>query len=139
MINAVGVWFYSTNTNRYFYLMRNDVKNPFTWGLPGGKVEYNESLHQAIERECIEELGFMPEIVKLVPIEKFTSSDNGFSYHTFFALVSNDFVPVLNEEHLGYCWIESGIWPKPLHPGLWSTVNFEEVLQKIETVRKNNL
>ena len=27
-VNAVGVWFYSIDTQRYLYLMRNDPKHP---------------------------------------------------------------------------------------------------------------
>jgi len=51
-INAVGVWFYAVNTQRYLYLLRNDIKNPGSWGLPGGKVESNETLMDGIVREC---------------------------------------------------------------------------------------
>jgi 8-oxo-dGTP pyrophosphatase MutT (NUDIX family) len=72
-LNAVGVWFYSVTTNRYLYLLRNDDRNPGTWGLPGGKAKSNETLLETITRECIEELGFWPTEIKLVPIEKFTS------------------------------------------------------------------
>jgi ADP-ribose pyrophosphatase YjhB (NUDIX family) len=136
LIDAVGVWFYSIKTDRYLYLLRNDPKNPGCWGLPGGKVEIGESLSRAIQRECQEEIGMWPEIVKLVPIEKFTSADENFSYHTFFCLIDDEFVPVLNNEHHGYSWIDSGIRPRPLHPGLWNTINFEEVLEKINTVKK---
>ena len=130
-INAVGIWFYSFNTKRYLYLLRNDPKHPNTWGLPGGKVEKEESLIDTIHRECCEELGSMPTYIKLVPLEKFTTSDENFSYHTFFCCVTTEFAPTLNEEHLGYAWIDSMHWPKPLHPGLWSTVNFEVIQNKI--------
>lgn len=132
VINAVGVWFYSIQTNRFLYLMRNDYKHPFTWGLPGGKCEGDETLLETIYRECEEELGFMPEYKRLVPIEKFTSRDSVFCYHTFFCLIENDFIPQLNEEHVGYTWITSETWPKPMHPGLWSTVNIQQVLDKIK-------
>ena len=118
------------------YLLRNDVKNPGCWGLPGGKVDNGENLQEAMTRECTEEIGLWPEYIKLVPIEKFTSIDNKFSYHTFFCLVENEFVPILNNEHYGYSWIKSGVWPKPLHPGLWTTINFEEILKKIDTIKK---
>jgi len=134
-VNAVGVWFYSVSTQRYLYLMRNDTKNPQCWGLAGGKMETGETMMAALIRECTEELGSMPEYIKLVPLEKFTSSDNGFAYHTFFCSVANEFQPVLNEEHIGWAWINSGVWPKPLHPGLWSTVNFEAVQSKISIIQ----
>lgn len=133
-INAVGIWFYSIDTHRYLYLMRNDPKHPNTWGLPGGKVELNETLIDSIVRECTEELGVMPEYVRLVPLEKFTTPDGRFSYNTFFCSISSEFTPVLNDEHTGYAWINSGTWPKPMHPGLWSTVNFEAVRDKILTM-----
>jgi 8-oxo-dGTP pyrophosphatase MutT (NUDIX family) len=51
-LNAVGVWFYSSSTHRYLYLMRNDPKHPYHWGLPGGKVENGETLLDTITREC---------------------------------------------------------------------------------------
>lgn len=133
-VNAVGVWFYAINTKRYLYLMRNDRRNPGSWGLPGGKVDTGESLLNAIGRECHEELGAMPTCLSLVPLEMFTSVDNGFCYHTFFACVPNEFVPKLNHEHVGYAWLESGNLPKPLHPGLWNTVNFDIIQQKIKVL-----
>ena len=134
-VNAVGVWFYAVNTGRYLYLMREDPKHPDTWGLPGGKLNANETLIQAMERECREELGFMPEYLKLVPLEKFTTADQGFSYHTFFCSVEREFCPTLNNEHQGWAWVASGTWPKPMHPGLWSTVNFDAVQNKIQSVQ----
>jgi 8-oxo-dGTP pyrophosphatase MutT (NUDIX family) len=133
-INAVGVWFYSVDTQRYLYLMRNDDKHPNTWGLPGGKSNLGESLIDTMTRECCEELGFMPEYLRLVPLEKFTTADAGFAYHTFFCSITKEFIPKLNNEHIGYAWINSGTWPKPMHPGLWSTVNFDVVRDKILTM-----
>ncbi len=135
-VNAVGVWFYSVTTQRYLYLMRNDDKHPDSWSLPGGKSEPGESLLDTMTRECKEELGSMPDYLKLMPLEKFTSADNGFAYHTFFCSVLNEFVPTLNNEHTGYAWINSGVWPRPMHPGLWSTVNFNAVRDKIMTVEQ---
>lgn len=135
-INAVGVWFYSTSTQRYLYLLRNDPRHPNTWGLPGGKIEAGETLIEAMNRECTEELGFVPEYIKLVPLEKFTSADQGFCYHTFFCTVDTEFIPTLNNEHIGWAWIQSGSWPKPMHPGLWSTINFDAVKEKIGLIER---
>jgi 8-oxo-dGTP pyrophosphatase MutT (NUDIX family) len=136
-VNAVGVCFYSLSTQRYLYLLRNDSRHPGTWGLPGGKVDANETLIQTIKRECQEEMGSLPEYTRLVPLEKFTSVDNKFVYHTFFCSVESEFVPVLNDEHIGWAWIASGNWPKPMHPGLWSTVNFDAVQEKIIAMERS--
>ena len=136
IVKAVGVWFYCGRTQRYLYLLRNDARHPDTWGFAGGKVETGENLLQAVERECSEELGRVPDYERLIPIEKFTSPDGVFEYHTFWCRVESEFVPELNHEHTGYAWIESGRWPRPLHPGLWNTVNLDAVQQKIQQVEK---
>jgi 8-oxo-dGTP pyrophosphatase MutT (NUDIX family) len=135
-VKAVGVWFRASNTGRYLYLLRNDSKHPGAWGLPGGKVETGETLLGGMERECIEELGSFPEYQRLVPLEKFTSADLNFEYHTWVCVVAEEFQPTLNHEHLGYAWIDKGTWPKPMHPGLWSTVNIEAIQDKIDTVER---
>ena len=137
VVTAVGVWFYCARTQRYLYLLRNDSKYPDTWGLAGGKIKTGENLMGAVERECSEELGAMPEYSQLIPIEKFTSPDGAFEYHTFWCRVDYEFVPDLNHEHAGYAWIETGRLPRPLHPGLWNTVNLDAVQQKIAQVEQS--
>ena len=77
------------------------------------------------------------EVSGMMPLEKFTTTDAGFEYHTFFCIVNQEFRPMLNYEHIGYAWIDSGTWPKPMHPGLWSTVNFEAVQNKILTIESS--
>jgi 8-oxo-dGTP pyrophosphatase MutT (NUDIX family) len=134
VVTAVGVWFYAMSTQRYLYLMRSDPKHPGSWGLPGGRAEPNETLLDAMNRECREEMGFVPDYFRLIPLEKFTTADAGFEYHTFFCVVDQEFQPQLNDEHTGYAWIDSGTWPRPMHPGLWSTVNFQAVQSKIMTI-----
>jgi 8-oxo-dGTP pyrophosphatase MutT (NUDIX family) len=115
-------------------LLRNDDRHPDSWGLPGGKVDPGENLLECLLRECEEELGSMPEYDKLVPLEKFTSSDKSFVYHTFWCSVTQEFVPILNQEHSGYAWMTSGSWPKPMHPGLWNTLNLDAVQHKLRVI-----
>lgn len=131
---SAGVFFYSETTDRFLYLLRNDSKNSGNWGIPGGKIEIEETLIEGIERECIEEVSYFPKNAKLIPIQKFVN--NSFTYHTFFCKIQDEFVPILNDEHCGYAWVGDNQYPKPLHPGLFNTVNFDIVRQKLIALTK---
>lgn len=125
---AAGIFFYSATTNRYLYLLRSDERN-ISWSIPGGKMENGETLLEGIERECNEEMGFFDHDFKLIPIQMFVNGN--FTYHTFYCEVEKEFIPNLNDEHMGYAWVEEGYYPKPLHPGLFSTVNIDNVIEKL--------
>lgn len=129
---SAGIFFYSKSTDRSLYLLRNESKNP-TWSIPGGKIEKNETLLLGLKRECLEEINYWNDDLKLVPIQKFVN--NTFAYHTFFCEVSEEFSPVLNDEHSGYAWVGSDKYPKPLHPGLYSTINIDNVVEKLSTLK----
>lgn len=135
-IISAGVFFYSKSTNRFLYLLRNDSRNP-NWALPGGKLEDNETLLEGIQRECMEEICFWPSCPKLIPIQKFVN--NTFTYHTFFCEIDKEFVPYLNNEHVGYAWVENTHYPKPLHPGLFNTFNIETVMDKLNMLTKKTV
>ena len=134
MNNSGGVFFYAENTKRFLYLLRSDPKNQGNWGIPGGKIEENETLLEGVKRECIEELDYFPTDAKLIPIQKFINKQ--FVYHTFFCKIKDEFIPTLNEEHVGYCWVYYEQYPKPMHPGLFNTVNFDIVQNKLKDLAK---
>lgn len=129
---SAGLFFYCKSTGRFLYLLRSDTN--YSWGVPGGKVEKNETLFEGLERECFEEIGYFPKDAKLIPIQKFVN--NNFTYHTFFCAVDEEFVPDLNNEHVGYAWIGDGQHPKPMHPGLFSTINIDIVKEKLSALTK---
>lgn len=97
--------------------------------MPGGKIEPNETLLAGLKRECLEEIKLWDDSWKLIPIQKFVN--HHFMYHTFFCAVDKEFAPVLNHEHCGYAWVIENLFPKPLHPGLFSTVNIDTVQDKL--------
>ena len=133
-IEGVGTFIYCISTQRYLFLLRNTTKYSGTWGLAGGKIDAGEHLLSSLHRELKEELGYDFIDVKVIPIEKFTSDNNHFSYHTFLIPIDEEFIPKLNYEHRGYCWVHLEDHPKPLHPGVWRTINFEAVVDKIKTL-----
>jgi 8-oxo-dGTP pyrophosphatase MutT (NUDIX family) len=128
-----GALVYSRLTKRYLFLLRNQKRHAGSWGLVGGGVEIGESPGAALLREIGEEIGSIT-IEKVIPLEKFTSENNNFEYHTYLAVVESEFTPMLNDEHRGYAWTSIEDHPKPLHPGVWRTFNFKSVVDKIRTV-----
>ena len=136
MKQAAGIFFYSTTTDRYLFLLRSDARNP-TWSMPGGGIEKDETLLEGLTRECIEEMNIDITGFKLIPIQKFVN--NNFTYNTFYCEVEKEFTPVLNYEHIGYAWVGGDQYPKPLHPGLFSTINFDLVQDKLKALKEKRL
>jgi 8-oxo-dGTP pyrophosphatase MutT (NUDIX family) len=134
LIEGVGTFIYSVSTGRYLFLLRDGDKYSGTWGLAGGKIDAGELLLTSLYRELSEELGYNFQDVKVIPIEKFTSDNGRFSYNTFLIPVDEEFTPKLNFEHRGFCWVALEDHPKPLHPGVWRTINFDAVSAKIKTL-----
>ena len=130
---SAGVFFYSRNTKRYLFLLRNEPKQP-TWSIPGGKLNKNEPILAGLKRECLEEMDYWNDDLKLIPIQKFVN--NTFAYHTFFCIIDSEFTPKLNHEHSGYAWVGDDMYPKPLHPGLFNTINIDTVTEKIKALTK---
>ncbi len=127
-----GALVYSVSTKRYLFLLRNQKRHAGSWGLVGGGVEPGETPVEALYREIKEEID-LHLFNQLIPLEKFTSDAGNFEYHTYLITVENEFVPKLNDEHRGYAWTTIEDHPKPLHPGVWRTFNFQVILDKIKT------
>ena len=100
----------------------------------GGRLESGETVVQGLVREIQEEIGVDYSKKKFIPLETFTADNRKFVYYTFLVDVGTEFVPTLNDEHRGYCWVNLDDHPKPLHPGLWRSFNFDIIKKKIKTL-----
>lgn len=136
MTEGTGALIFCTSTKRYLFLLRNSTKHNGSWGIVGGKVEHGETILQGLEREIQEELGGRINGAKTIPIEQYTSDNNKFVFHTFLISVDQEFVPELNHEHRGYCWVKIEDYPKPLHPGVWRSFNFTSIIDKLKTMEQ---
>ena len=140
MIVASGCIFLSIDTGRVMLQQRSGaVNHPRTWGFFGGKSEGNERPSETSYREMEEEIGLVPAIDKVIPINKFTSPNKKFIYNSFVVTVDDEFIPVLNNESDGYCWVKIGNWPRPLHPGAKIQFNSKQFVKKLKTVHAQQI
>jgi len=129
-----GALVYSLSTKRFLLLHRTQSKQKNVWGLVGGTNGKDELPWPALQREINEEVGGLPNIIKTIPLETFVSTDEKFSFHTYLVVIKDEFLPILNEEHDGYAWVNFGKWPMPLHMGLRSTLQNKTNQTKLATV-----
>ena len=130
-IIAVGALIYCTTTHRALFMLRDQDTYSGCWGLVGGRANPGETALQALYREAREETGYKINFDKIIPLELYQSTDQHFTYHTFVCQVDSEFTPVLCTEHSGYAWAPLNSAPRPLHPGLYNSLNSHIIQQKI--------
>lgn len=134
-ISCSGALFLSKDTKRFLFLQRTQGKTAGTWSIVGGKKEPSDVTSiDTLNREITEEIGILPKIKKIIPLELFISNDNNFHYNTYILIVDKEFIPILNNEHSGYAWCGFNNWPKPLHQSLKQTLNSKINKIKISTI-----
>lgn len=117
---GAGCIFIAKRTGRILLALRSDnVEEPGTWGTWGGKIDFEETPKQAVEREVEEETGFNGNY-KIAHL--YTFKDGTFKYHNFAVVVPFEFTPELNWESESSGWFEYGDWPDPMHFGLRSLI-----------------
>lgn len=133
--SGVGALFVSLDTHRILLSIRSPYKtHALSWALFGGMCEYSESPKDALLRELSEEMGFLPDIEKIYPFDTYHSDDNRFVYHSFVCLTETEFIPTLNHENCGYCWLDLGQWPRPLHQGIKSSFCSAKSLKRLRLI-----
>ena len=139
MIRASGCIFLSVDSGRVMLQLRsNRVTHPNTWGFFGGKGENDERPIETLLREIQEELMITPDILRIIPVNKFTATNRKFEYNSFVITVSKEFCPPLNSESAGYCWVNIGQWPQPIHPGARVQCKSKEFMKKLKTIQEQS-
>lgn len=135
MKNGAGALFISAKTGRVLLNMRAPHKTHRNqWSLWGGMFETGETAKDCLMREIEEEAGFIPEISKIYPFDIYESKDKSFRYYTFVCVVQNEFVPQINNEAIGYCWMKLGEWPMPMHQGARASFCSNKALALLEII-----
>ena len=78
------------------------------YSLPGGRVEFGESLHAALHREVDEETGLRIEIEGLAGWREVLPAAGGGGHYLIMSFAARWIArePVLNDEHDDFRWIE---------------------------------
>ena len=124
---GAGVFLVARATGRALFLLRQDG----TWGIPGGRRDGKESLQTTALRELTEETGYsgpviMEEHPRLVTVfatprgytDQWSVPNKRFAYDIMYGEVFEEFLPVLDFEHMGFRWSDLSDLPSPLHPGV---------------------
>lgn len=102
MIRAAGVLMMSP-AGRVLLMQRSATgDNAGAWSCPGGKIEGEETPAQAAVREVFEETGYEIKADLGAPLMTRIADDVHFT--TFLLRIPEEFVPTLNDEHLGSMW-----------------------------------
>jgi 8-oxo-dGTP pyrophosphatase MutT (NUDIX family) len=137
IIICSGGLFLSQDTKRFLFLQRTSNKTLGIWSIVGGKKEpQDQTLIDGLNREISEEIGHIPKIKKIIPLELFISKDLNFQYNTYILLVDKEFIPILNFEHSAYAWCNFNAWPTPLHQNLKQTLSSKNNRMKIQLIHE---
>jgi len=106
--------------NKYLILKRdkNDEHGAGTWEFPGGKIEFGESLENALIREAGEETGLWITVDKLLYATTFMS--NPLRQVIVLAYLCNTLHDdiKLSREHSNYRWVYKGQLSENLDDGI---------------------
>lgn len=123
---GAGVLIIAATSGQALFIKRSAYGDfPGHWCCPGGGVEDNETIEQAVRRETMEEIGYNL-VADLQHMDR--SNKDGFVFCNHVALVPEPFVPVLNKEHTDYKWSDE--FPSPMHPGLKEAI--EAMVRRID-------
>jgi len=99
---SLGVYAVIPNADGAVLALRSAYSD--RWQLPGGGVTYNESLEQAVRRECREEIGSEPPDLQMVAL---LGDSAGRGLHGVFRAGPLDAPVRLSEEHTAWRYAPS--------------------------------
>ncbi|ENQ3106329.1 8-oxo-dGTP diphosphatase [Bacillus sp. 491mf] len=98
-VNVVSAFIYDNNEN--ILIVKNIKGDSFYWGLPGGAVEGEETLEQAVIREVKEETGYNIAVDRLHSVREMLFEERG--HHaliiTFYAKIIDGEININDPDH----------------------------------------
>ncbi|HEX2579538.1 MAG TPA: NUDIX hydrolase [Rhabdochlamydiaceae bacterium] len=105
----VAACFITVDDNVLFLKRHAHCSEPSKWGIPGGKLEKDETAHQAVLREIKEETGLhLPSEVKHLGTVYIRYPEVDFIYHMYGHMLSElpEQIVIDPEEHQEYRWMK---------------------------------
>ena len=114
-VHAAGVMFVSPD-RKVLLMRRKGAAHAGEWAFPAGHIEKGERPEEAARRETVEETGHEHD----GGLSPFMHADrDNVAFTTYMGHASDEFKPVLNEEHDKAEWVGLDEAEKlPLHPGV---------------------
>ena len=97
-------------------------------------IHPNKKAQPVIAEQIKEEIGFVPKIIKIHPLDIYQSNDGHFMYHTFVIVTPTEFEPNINHESQDYCWSKLRKLPRPLHQGARKTLLDKNNVKKLNLI-----
>ena len=132
-------------------MVRNPAERPNVWYSVGGRVQYGETLEEAVLRELKEETGFTCEVERLCAIhENFFTANDGTPYHEisgYFLVKMTDELRAIKTGQLTsggpkgeYLeWIDlNDLAGKTIFPNFFTTVDFSKETGVLHFVKRGN-
>lgn len=118
---GAGALFYCTETERFLLMLRGDDGDDGNcWCCLGGGRDDGESLETTVRREAFEEAALpmdTPYDLRRVGTKHY---EDGFKFTNYLALIDEEFLPIINEEHKSFQWVPYRDFPPEMHEGMMS-------------------
>lgn len=101
-------------SNQSHVLLVDRHREPLGWALPGGFVEYGETVEAAARRECREETGVEPLTMRLVGVFSDAERDPRMHVASVAFLATVDAVPTPGSDARSAAWYPIAALPRPL-------------------------
>lgn len=83
-----------------------DTAFPGEWELPGGGIDFGETIQDSLKREMKEETGLVVQVLQPLTVNNFTIKNSQYFEVTFLCRVTDgSYNIVLSYEHTEYLWI----------------------------------
>lgn len=101
----IGIKAFILHEGEYLMMHNNGVKED-VWELPGGRMEFGETMEETLHRELLEEAGLEVKRIKILDTWNHVEID----YHLtgiIYLCTTNSKEVILSDEHDKYQWVKA--------------------------------